>query len=147
MNSSLKISLAAVAGAVLGVCIITPVVGLKTAGQTAKLYSVSIYDKARMGACLEAGGRDEIVARLGQELSDAAITLSRQTRENEWNQNALWMIRTFFEISGKPAPERAQAILDKLPPQAPRICQLERQKILAMHANIHDGAGAQRVSR
>jgi hypothetical protein len=147
MNTSLKICLAAVAGAVLGVCTTTPLVCLKTAGQDAKLYSVGIYDKARIAAGLEAGGRDEVVARLAQELGAAAVTISRQTRENEWSQNALWMIRTFFEVSGKPAPEKAQTILDKLPPEAPRICQIERQRILAMRASTHDVGGTQRVTR
>ena len=147
MKTPLKMYLAALAGAVLASFTITPLLGMKMASETAKLYSVSVYDKARVAASLEAGGHDEIVARLAQELGDAAVTINRQTPDNERSQNALWMIRTFFEVSGKPAPEKAQTILDKLPPEPPRICQIERQRILAMRANTHDVGATQRVTR
>ena len=133
MKTMMKTSLAVVAGVLLGSCATAVLLQIKIGAVMEKLYSVSIYDQARIAAALETGHQQEVLARLSEELANATVTLGPSPR-GEFGRNALWMIRTFFEVSGKPAPGKAQSVLAALSFEPPRICQIERQKILRRNA-------------
>ena len=134
----IKTLLVAAAGILLGSCATTVPLSFKTGAVMEKLYYVSVYDKARTAVALQTGRQQEVVARLADELANATVTLGPSPR-SEFGRNALWMIRTFFEVSREPAPEKAQAILQALPFEPPQICRIERQRIFATRPLLQEG--------
>jgi hypothetical protein len=130
----LKKSLPLIAGLLLGSFGAAALVSFSTSKEARKLYLTMVYERAMIAAEIQAGRQKEVLARLSAQLPDCAIETRRFQRfhhEDEMSLNALWMIKTYYDVAGTPAPQSIEGILRTLPAQPPRRCEIQRQRILA----------------
>jgi hypothetical protein len=129
----LKKSLPLIVGLVLGSIGAAALISFSTAKEARKLYLTTVYERAMIAAEMQAGRQKEVLERLSKQLPDCAIVTRRfqgSHQPDELALNALWMIKTYYDAAGTPAPQSIEGILRTLPSPPPPRCEIQRQKIL-----------------
>ena len=119
-----KMTLAALAGLVLGVVAMWFLVARTTGRVFANQYLISVADQANVALHIRAGRQLTLLTNIEAALPSYALVVDQEFRGQSESTNALWMIRAYYERNQVTIPPEIRGILDSLPVKPPTSCQL-----------------------
>ena len=121
---NLKLSLAALAGLVVGVVATWFLVVRPTGRVVANAYLVGVMDQANVALHIRAERQMELLTNIEASLPSYVLAVDQGFRGYPGSTNALWMVKAYYERNKIAIPSEIKGILDALPPKPPTACQL-----------------------
>ena len=119
-----KIVLSVLAGFVLGIAAMWFVVKETTVKVFANQYLVSVMDQANVALHIRAGKQMTLLTNIEAALPSYVLAVDEGFRGHDGSTNALWMVKAYYERNEIVIPPEIKGILDSLPPEPPRACQI-----------------------
>lgn len=125
MNSKLKMFATFLGGLLLGSLITFLVIGKITQNQFADSYIRDVFEQVMLAKKLRENKQKEISDTVESRLPSyvLAIHQNKELKDSEYSNEALWHIKSFYEINSIPIPNEISEILNNLP-EHPNSCRI-----------------------
>jgi len=125
----IKITLAALAGLIVGVAAMWFLVARTTGQVFANQYLVGVMDQANVALHIRAGKQTALLTSIEAALLGYTLAVDREFRGHPGSTNALWMIKAYYVRNEIEIPKEIKVILDALPVKPPTSCQIRLQAL------------------
>ena len=120
----IKLLLSVLAGFVLGVVAMWFVVKQTTVKVFENQYLVSVMDQANVALHIRAGKQMTLLTNIEAALPSHVLAVDEGFRGHAGSTNALWMVKAYYERNEIAIPPEIKSIMNSLPPEPPRFCQI-----------------------
>ena|SRR5436190_11075501 len=139
----IKLFLSILAGFALGVVAMWFLVKQTTVKVFETQYLFGVMDQANVGLHIRAGKQMALLTNIEAALPSYVLAVDDGFRGHALSTNALWMVKAYYERNKIAIPREIKSILDALPPEPPRSCQIRLQALdKASTTNTMDVGGA-----
>ena len=139
----IKIAIAAVAGLVIGIAAMCILVKQTTVKVFNNQYLVGVMDQANVALHIRAGKQMELLTNIEASLPGYVLAVDDGFRGHALSTNALWMIKAYYERNEIAIPSEIKGILDSLPPEPPRSCQIRLRELDKMSTTNPSASSAE----
>lgn len=116
-------------GAILGGTGAAILVGKKAGEFYQNQYMTNVMDQANVALHVRSGRGDKLVETIEKNMPEYAVAIDTNFKEHPQAINALWMIKAYYQRTGKAVPEKIKSILNGLPEKPPAASAERLQKL------------------
>ena len=120
----IKITLAALAGLLVGIVAMWLLLARTTSQAFTNLYLVGVMDQANVALHIRAGKQMTLLTNIEAALPSYVLAVDQEFRGDPNSTNALWMVKAYFDRNEIAIPAGIKGILDALPSKPPTSCQI-----------------------
>jgi hypothetical protein len=135
----LKLSIAALAGLIVGLVAMWFLVARTTGRVFGNQYLVGVMDQANVALHIRAGRQMQLLTNIEASLPSYVLAVDQEFRGYPGSTNALWMVKAYYERNQITIPSEIRGILDSLPPKPPTACQI---RLRALDGQSHTNPAA-----
>ena len=116
-------------GAVFGAVGASILVSKKAGEFYQNQYMTSVMDQANVALHINSNRGPKLLKTIETNFPEYAVAIDQNFKEHPQATDALWMIKAYYQRSGKPVPDKMKSILDGLPAKPSSACEARLKEL------------------